>query len=108
MYTLLAASTEGADRCSGFSGIAVIVAGLKIDTIETEQFGDGNQLIAFFDQLRNNHLYCVGCGVHRIMHQNNRTALDLIQRYQEERASLNAEIDSVLADITAILGGGQE
>lgn len=34
--------------------------------------------------------------------------MDLIQRYQEERASLNAEIDRVLADITAILGGGQK
>lgn len=34
--------------------------------------------------------------------------MDLIQRYQEERASLNAEIDRVLADITMILGGGQE
>ena len=34
--------------------------------------------------------------------------MDLIQRYQEERASLNAEIDRVLADITAILGGAQE
>ena len=34
--------------------------------------------------------------------------MDLIRRYQEERASLNAEIDRVLADITAILGGGQE
>lgn len=34
--------------------------------------------------------------------------MDLIQRYQEERASLNAEIDRVLADITAILGGVQE
>ena len=34
--------------------------------------------------------------------------MDLIQRYQEERASLNAEIDCVLADITAILGGGHE
>ena len=31
--------------------------------------------------------------------------LDLIQRYQEERASLNAEIDRVLAEITALLGG---
>ena len=31
--------------------------------------------------------------------------LDLIQRYEEERASLNAEIDRVLAEITAILGG---
>ena len=34
--------------------------------------------------------------------------LDLIQRYQEQRSSLNAEIDRVLTDITAILGGGQE
>ena len=34
--------------------------------------------------------------------------MDLIQRYQEERASLNAEIDRVLADIVAILGGSQE
>lgn len=34
--------------------------------------------------------------------------MDLIQRYQEERASMNAEIDKVLADITAILGGGEE
>ncbi len=31
--------------------------------------------------------------------------MDLIQRYQEERASLNAEIDRVLAEITARLGG---
>jgi type I restriction enzyme M protein len=31
--------------------------------------------------------------------------IDLIQQYEEERASLNAEIDLVLADITAILGG---
>lgn len=31
--------------------------------------------------------------------------MDLIQRYEEHRASLNAEIDRVLADITAILGG---
>ena len=34
--------------------------------------------------------------------------MDLINRYQEERASLNAEIDRVLTDITAILGGVQE
>ena len=33
--------------------------------------------------------------------------MDLIQRYQEERASLNAEIDRVLADITTLLGGEQ-
>jgi len=31
--------------------------------------------------------------------------MDLIQRYEEQRASLNAEIDSVLAEITALLGG---
>ena len=31
--------------------------------------------------------------------------LDLIQRYQEERSSLNAEIDRVLAEITEKLGG---
>lgn len=31
--------------------------------------------------------------------------MDLIQRYQEERASLNAEIDRVLADITVLLSG---
>ena len=28
---------------------------------------------------------------------------DLIQRYQEQRASLNAEIDRVLAEINALL-----
>lgn len=31
--------------------------------------------------------------------------LDLMRQYQEERASLNAEIDRVLAQITALLGG---
>lgn len=31
--------------------------------------------------------------------------MDLIQRYQEERASLNVEIDRVLADITKLLRG---
>lgn len=31
--------------------------------------------------------------------------MDLIQRYEEQRASLNAEIDRVLADITTLLGG---
>jgi len=30
--------------------------------------------------------------------------MDFIQRYEEQRASLNAEIDRVLADIIAILG----
>lgn len=34
--------------------------------------------------------------------------MDLIQRYQEERASLNAEIDRVLAEITAKLGGNKD
>jgi type I restriction enzyme M protein len=34
--------------------------------------------------------------------------MDLIQRYEEQRSSLNAEIDRVLADITAILGGGKQ
>ncbi|NLV15871.1 MAG: SAM-dependent DNA methyltransferase [Syntrophomonadaceae bacterium] len=34
--------------------------------------------------------------------------MDLIHRYEEQRASLNAEIDRVLADITAILGGAKE
>ena len=33
--------------------------------------------------------------------------MDLILRYQEERASLNAEIDRVLQQITAILGGNK-
>lgn len=33
--------------------------------------------------------------------------MDLIQRYQEERASLNAEIDRVLAEITEKLGGAE-
>ena len=33
--------------------------------------------------------------------------MDLIQRYQEERASLNAEIDRVLAGSTAKLGGAE-
>ena len=31
--------------------------------------------------------------------------MDLIQRYEEQRASLNAEIDRVLEEITALLGG---
>ncbi|MGI6090665.1 MAG: N-6 DNA methylase [Saccharofermentanales bacterium] len=34
--------------------------------------------------------------------------LDLIHRYEEQRASLNAKIDRVLADITALLGGVSE
>ncbi|HWQ30722.1 MAG TPA: class I SAM-dependent DNA methyltransferase [Negativicutes bacterium] len=34
--------------------------------------------------------------------------MDLIQRYEEQRASLNAEIDRVLAEITAILGGAAQ
>ena len=31
--------------------------------------------------------------------------MDLIQKYQEKRASLNAEIDHVLEQITSMLGG---
>ena len=34
--------------------------------------------------------------------------MDLIQRYEEKRASLNAEIDRALADIMAILGGAKQ
>ena len=34
--------------------------------------------------------------------------LDLIQRYQEQRSSLNAEIDRVLTEITEKLGGAKE
>lgn len=34
--------------------------------------------------------------------------LDLIQKYEEKRASLNSEIDRVLAEITSILGGNAE
>ena len=34
--------------------------------------------------------------------------MDLMQRYQEERSSLNAEIDRVLEEITKLLGGTAE
>lgn len=34
--------------------------------------------------------------------------MDLIHRYEEQRASLNAEIDRVLAEITSLLGGVKE
>lgn len=34
--------------------------------------------------------------------------MDLIYRYEEQRASLNAEIDRVLAEITSLLGGKAE
>ena len=34
--------------------------------------------------------------------------LDLIQRYEEQRASLNAEIDRVLTEISKLLGGAEE
>lgn len=34
--------------------------------------------------------------------------MDLIQRYEEQRASLNAEIDRVLEQITGLLGGNAE
>ncbi|MFR8003242.1 MAG: N-6 DNA methylase [Hydrogeniiclostridium sp.] len=34
--------------------------------------------------------------------------MDLIQRYEEQRASLNVEIDRVLSEITSLLGGNAE
>lgn len=34
--------------------------------------------------------------------------MDLIHHYEEQRASLNAEIDRVLAEITNLLGGNAE
>ena len=34
--------------------------------------------------------------------------MDLIQRYEEQRASLNAEIDRVLEQITSLLGGNAQ
>ena len=34
--------------------------------------------------------------------------MDMIQRYEEQRASLNAKIDQVLEEITALLGGKPE
>lgn len=34
--------------------------------------------------------------------------LDLVHRYEEQRASLNAEIDRVLSEITSLLGGNAE
>ena len=34
--------------------------------------------------------------------------MDLIQRYEEQRASLNAEIDRVLEQITNLLGGNAQ
>ena len=34
--------------------------------------------------------------------------MDLMRRYQEERASMNAEIDRVLAELSALLGGAVE
>ena len=34
--------------------------------------------------------------------------MDLIKRYEEQRASLNAEIDRVLSEITSLLGGNDE
>ena len=40
--------------------------------------------------------------------QLDKKGMDLIQRYEEQRASLNAEIDRVLSDITAILGGAKQ
>ena len=34
--------------------------------------------------------------------------MELIRRYEEQRASLNAEIDQVLEEITSLLGGAIE
>ena len=34
--------------------------------------------------------------------------MDLIQQYQEKRASLNDEIDNVLEEITSIIGGNEK
>lgn len=34
--------------------------------------------------------------------------MDLIQRYEEQRTSLNAEIDRVLSEITVLLGGAKQ
>jgi type I restriction enzyme M protein len=60
------------------------------------------------DQLKNEFGYNLDlCGYPHI-EEEILDPMDLIQRYQEERASLNAEIDRVLSDITAILGGNKE
>ena len=59
------------------------------------------------DQLRNEFGYNLDlCGYPHI-EEEILDPMDLIQRYQEERASLNAEIDRVLDEITSILGGGK-
>ena len=60
-----------------------------------------------YDELTQEHGYNLDlCGYPHI-EEEILDPMDLIQRYQEERASLNAEIDRVLADITAILGGAE-
>lgn len=60
------------------------------------------------DQLKNEFGYNLDlCGYPHI-EEEILDPMDLIQRYQVERASLNAEIDRVLSDITAILGGNKE
>lgn len=57
------------------------------------------------DQLRNEFGYNLDlCGYPHI-EEEILNPMDLIQRYQEERASLNAEIDRVLDEITSLLGG---
>lgn len=57
------------------------------------------------DQLKNEFGYNLDlCGYPHI-EEEILDPMDLIQRYQEERASLNAEIDRVLSDITTLLGG---
>ena len=61
-----------------------------------------------YDELTNEHGYNLDlCGNPHI-EEEILDPMDLIQRYQEERASLNAEIDRVLSEITAILGGADQ
>ena len=60
-----------------------------------------------YDELTQEHGYNLDlCGYPHI-EEEILDPMDLIQRYQEERASLNAEIDRVLGEITAILGGNK-
>lgn len=60
------------------------------------------------DQLKNEYGYNLDlCGYPHI-EEEILDPMDLIQRYQEERASLNAKIDRVLSDITTLLGGNAQ
>ena len=57
------------------------------------------------DRLKNEYGYNLDlCGYPHI-EEEILNPMDLIHRYQEERASLKAEIDRVLSNITALLGG---